>query len=167
MEPYWAPLSETRDTHMAIVILIGGVLTGICVLIHAIGTTFLLQWLPQFADKWMERWPVLGGMAALLFVAGDLLFLHFLELTIWAIAYLWLTPITEIPNFETALYFSGSTYTTVGYGDITLTNAWRLLTSIEAMDGMLLLGWSTALLYASMSQIRQKLHGYRESRDAV
>lgn len=153
---------------MLLVMLIGGGLTGVCVMIHAVGTTMLLQWLPKFADRIMVRFPVVGGMASLLVVSSVLLCLHFLELTIWALAYLWLTPIQEIPDFETALYFSGSTYTTVGYGDITLNHAWRLLTSIEAMDGMLLLGWSTALLYASMSQIHHKLEDYRQrTEDAV
>jgi hypothetical protein len=49
--------------------------------------------------------------------------------------------------FETAVYFSAVTFTTLGYGDIVLEAAqWRLLTGIEALNGVLLLGLSTALL---------------------
>ena len=48
--------------------------------------------------------------------------------------------------------------TTVGYGDVALTAVhWRLLSGIEALNGMLLLGWSTALLYAI---VHRTLAGY-------
>ena len=51
-------------------------------------------------------------------------------------------------DFETALYFSFVTFTTLGYGDITLSEGWRLLSGIEALNGLLLVGWTTALLFA-------------------
>ncbi len=71
------------------------------------------------------------------------------ELLIWAVAYRLLTPVQPIDNLEAAVYFSAVTFTTLGYGDITLSSEqWRLLTGIEALNGVLLLGWSTALLYA-------------------
>jgi hypothetical protein len=66
-----------------------------------------------------------------------------------AVAYLYLTQVEPIDSLESAAYFSAITFTTLGYGDITLsTDQWRLLTGIEALNGVLLLGWSTALLYA-------------------
>uniref|UniRef100_UPI00404725FC ion channel n=1 Tax=Cyanobium sp. TaxID=2164130 RepID=UPI00404725FC len=45
-----------------------------------------------------------------------------------------------------SLYFSGITFTTVGYGDITLIKCWRLLSVGEAVNGVLMAGWSTAQL---------------------
>ena len=51
-------------------------------------------------------------------------------------------------SMEQAVYFSLVTFTTLGYGDITLDAPWRILTGIEALNGVLLLGWSTALTFA-------------------
>jgi voltage-gated potassium channel Kch len=51
-----------------------------------------------------------------------------------------------IHGLEASLYFSGITFTTVGYGDITLAKCWQLLSVGEAVNGVLMAGWSTALL---------------------
>jgi hypothetical protein len=57
--------------------------------------------------------------------------------------------VEEIGTFEEAVYFSVVTFTTLGYGDITLADhQWRLLSGAEALNGVLLVGWSTALLFA-------------------
>ena len=67
----------------------------------------------------------------------------------WAVFYLVITPVKEIGTFEEAVYFSAVTFTTLGYGDITLADHhWRLLSGAEALNGVLLAGWSTALLFA-------------------
>ena len=59
-----------------------------------------------------------------------------------------------IDTFEAALYFSTSTFTTVGYGDIVLEPGWRVLAAIESANGFLLLGWSTAFLLQVVSRMR-------------
>ena len=51
-----------------------------------------------------------------------------------------------IHDLETSLYFSGITFTTVEYGDLTLAKCWQLLSVGEALNGVLMAGWSTALL---------------------
>ena len=93
--------------------------------------------------------------------------LPWVEILLWAGAYLSLTNVTPVSTFETAVYFSAVTFTTLGYGDITLSvEEWRLLTGIEALDGVLLLGMSTAILFAVVQKIwadelpveRQKRH---------
>ena len=71
----------------------------------------------------------------------------------WAVAYQWILPPGELANFETALYFSFVTFTTLGYGDITLSEGWRLLSGIEALNGLLLVGWTTALLFAIVQRV--------------
>jgi hypothetical protein len=82
------------------------------------------------------------------------------QILIWAVAYRLLTPVQPIDTLESAVYFSAVTFTTLGYGDITLSSEqWRLLTGIEALNGVLLLGWSTALLYAV---VHRTWSGYAE-----
>jgi hypothetical protein len=75
--------------------------------------------------------------------------LHLAEVIVWAVFYLVIAPVKEIGTFEEAVYFSAVTFTTLGYGDITLADHhWRLLSGAEALNGVLLAGWSTALLFA-------------------
>jgi len=68
-----------------------------------------------------------------------------LEAGTWAAVYL---AVGAIPDLETALYFSTVTFTTLGYGDITLDAGWRLLASFQAANGTIMFGWSTAIVMA-------------------
>ncbi len=79
-----------------------------------------------------------------------LLGLHLIEMAVWAAAY---TAGNVLPDFETALYYSLKSYTTVGYGDVLPPVSWRLLGPIEAAVGILMLGWSTSIIVASVQRI--------------
>ena len=74
-----------------------------------------------------------------LMTAGTL----FLEIILWAWVY---RHVGAIHGLEESLYFSGITFTTVGYGDVTLAKCWQLLSVGEAVNGVLMAGWSTAQL---------------------
>ncbi len=58
-----------------------------------------------------------------------------------------------IPDPETALYFSIVTFTTLGYGDVTLDTGWRLLASFQAANGTIMFGWTTAIVMAVIHRI--------------
>ena len=65
----------------------------------------------------------------------------------------------EFDSLEPALYFSTVTFTTLGYGDITLTEGWRLLSAFEAANGIILFGVSTAFVFAMIQKIyRSRMH---------
>ena len=137
--------------------LIGTVLVVVTVLIHGIGT---LSWLSlivrRYADQ--DRMIRLGkGLHVLVGTLLVLLILHALEIVVWAYAYLLLLPSGELDSFEEAIYFSFVTFTTLGYGDITLTQGWRLLSGIEALNGIILAGWTTALLFAFVQRTWQSI----------
>jgi len=59
----------------------------------------------------------------------------------------------ELPNVETALYFSLATYTTIGFGDVVVGPGWRVLAGIEGLTGILLVGWSTAFVFAVVNRM--------------
>jgi hypothetical protein len=70
------------------------------------------------------------------------------EIVIWAVAFIWTG---ALPDWETALYFSTATFSTLGFGDVVVGKNWRLFGSFEGVNGFLLIGWSTAyLISASM-----------------
>ncbi len=69
---------------------------------------------------------------------------HYLEVGVWAVFY---RVLDVIPNDDDAFYFAFVSYATLGYGDILPLRFWRLLGPIAAMNGALLFGWSTAVIY--------------------
>jgi hypothetical protein len=69
-----------------------------------------------------------------------------LETLLWALLYLFIPLITALPDLETAFYFSMVTFTTLGFGDVVLTGQWRTLASIQAANGVIIFGWTTALM---------------------
>ncbi|PLK72489.1 metal transporter [Rhizobium sp. TH135] len=68
------------------------------------------------------------------------------EVWLWAASF---TLIGVVDDFETALYFSTITFSTVGYGDVVPHSEWRMLAALEGVNGFLLIGWSTAYLIAA------------------
>jgi hypothetical protein len=58
----------------------------------------------------------------------------------------------QVPSFSTLLYFSAETYTSLGYGDVVPHGALRLLAGAEALTGLLMIGWSSSLVFVSMER---------------
>lgn len=138
---------------------IGVFLIGITFGIHAVGSTRLLEFLSRKYAGRDGEWRH-GKSTLVLIVTGvSLLLLHMVEASTWAIAY-WLLPEThQLSTFQDAMYFSVVTFTTLGYGDITLDAPWRALAGFEAMSGILLAGWSTALLFTVVQRSWKLTHG--------
>ncbi len=134
--------------------LIGSALIALTVVIHAIGTT---AWVERLGKKHAHDLPWSGRRAMLVLVNTALVVfaLHTLEIVIWAAAYLALVPVNELASFEEAVYFSFVTFTTLGYGDISLSEGYRLLSGIEALNGVILLGWTTAMIFSVVQRIWQ------------
>ena len=93
------------------------------------------------------RWAVFTLITVL-----ALFLLHGIE--IWSYASLYLV-IDAFGNFEEALYFSTISYAAIGYGDALLQPAWRLLGAIEGINGVILLGWSTAFFVNLLMRLRR------------
>jgi ion channel len=83
-------------------------------------------------------------------VAWWLIFVHVLEIGVWASFY---RVAHCFPDAESAFYFSGITYTTVGYGDLLLPVRWRILSPIESLTGILMCGLSASAFFALVNMI--------------
>ncbi|WP_242469708.1 potassium channel family protein [Rhabdochromatium marinum] len=130
-------------------LLIGAPVVVATVLIQGFGSMALVRLLFRYLVTPAGDLPPGRALATVILTALGLLWLHCLQIYVWALVYFWLPSVTVIDTIEEATYFSAVTFTTVGYGDITLTAAQgRLLAGVEALNGVLLLGWSTALLFA-------------------
>lgn len=123
-------------------LLIALLLSVVTVLIHSLGSYALFIWviavlkknpLPNLVRGW---WMMLRFLLALLL-------LHAIEVAVWAQFYIFEHCFGDA---GTAYYFSLTSYTTVGFGDVVLSRPWRFLGGWEAMLGVLMFGWSTAAL---------------------
>jgi len=88
--------------------------------------------------------------------------IHTIEIWLYAVVYFALGALAE---FEAALYFSTTSFTTIGYGDVVLEKKWRLLSAIEGANGLLLFGWSTAFLFSVTARMRTLEHDWLERPD--
>jgi hypothetical protein len=144
--------------------MIGQIAWGVALMI---ATTFVhagctVLFLNVRRNVFVERWVVTSTWAQTVSLASVVVLLmlaSMVESAIWAVTYVYLGTLS---HFEEALYFSTVTFTTLGFGDITLGTEWRLLASFEAANGILLFGWSTALVFAFLQRLVEGRQAYRE-----
>jgi hypothetical protein len=135
-------------------ILVGSLLTMVTVAVHASGTAWWIQVLKVRGEKSKgQAGDLREPMVLLCSTALVLVLLHIVEVGIWAITYRILPGLTPLDSWEEAVYFSTVTFASLGYGDIVIQGSWRLLSAIQAMNGLLLFGWSTALLFSVVQRI--------------
>lgn len=88
-----------------------------------------------------------------------------MQIALWAVFYRFLDIIATIETFEEALYFSGVTFTSLGYGDVVLPPGYRLLAVFEAATGLLMFGITTAVMVTVLESSRKFLGDRSESDD--
>jgi hypothetical protein len=123
-------------------------LLAVTVIVHSVGMMSVFGWvvrsrLKDSASFWPATWLVIR-------IAYSLVAIHLVEIAVWAIYY-WRQEC--LPDIESSFYFSGVTYTTVGYGDLVLSNHWRLLGPVEGLTGILMCGLSTGFFFAIVSRL--------------
>jgi len=151
------------DEKMLTVVAIGFSLHGITLAMHAVGSTYWIDHLiRRYSDKG-GRWRPGRTIWAMMSTGVVLLLLHITEALVWAVAFALLPGNASLKTFEDAVYFSLVTFTTLGYGDVTLDERWRILSGAEAVNGILLAGWSTALLFTVVQRSWRLSHGRTKS----
>jgi len=122
----------------------------LCLATHLTGMVVMADKLLDYREQIEKR--ISPGLTAVLvfLIFTVLVVLHFAEASVWAVFYKWNG---LFPNFETCLYFSLGTYSTIGYGDTLLPSRWRILGAIEGISGVLLCGLSTAFLLAIINAL--------------
>ena len=133
---------------MLFVTLIAAGLVAVTVAVHAGGFALLLRsFMKSHAAPPKQAWPIAW---LLIRVTWCLILIHVAEITVWALFYLWRGC---LPDAESAFYFSGVTYATIGYGDVVLPKPWRMLGPVEGLTGILMCGLSAGLFFALVSRI--------------
>lgn len=156
-------MSIMNPTHVGLLqnLVLATAMVGITVLIHFWGLILLLRIMGHTGPR-LRADRSHGGQAMLvLMVVFGIFALHTLE--IWLYAMLYLT-LNALPSLEPALYFSTVTFVAVGYGDVVLPTTWRMLSAIEAANGVILIAWSTAFLFSVTGRLRLLEHDWLEPR---
>jgi Ion channel len=129
---------------------IGGLMIGLTTIIHAsfmLAAISLVGWVLRHARLPMSHWRAavtVSWFVLVMFCAT------IVEVWAWAALFVWGG---ALPNIEEATYFSVVTFSTLGYGDIVLDPGWRLLGSIAAVNGVILFGWTTALVFIVVQRV--------------
>jgi hypothetical protein len=131
-------------------LLLALALAGVTVVLHAVGTVYGVIPATGIGRPSAASTDLPRPVWSLTRLVSFLLILHLVEMSVWATAY---AGARIFPDFETSMYFSLKSYTTVGYGDVLPERSWRLLGPIEAAIGVLMLGWSTAIIVAGVQRI--------------
>src|SRR5712691_11502865 len=124
-------------------------LLATCVIVQSVGMVVLIHWLARVRQV-LESPSTHRRVALLLRLFAGIVLLHLIQVGLWAVVF-WRA--RELPNLETALYFSLATYTTIGFGDVVVGPGWRVLAGIEGLTGILLVGWSTAFVFAVVNRM--------------
>lgn len=138
--------------------LIGAGLVAATVAMHALGTSYWIGLLSRWGRRRKAHISTTANtLRVLTSTVIVIVVLHTAQIFVWAAAYELLLPPHVFTSFEESLYFSFVTFTTVGFGDVVLSPGVRLMSGIEALNGIILVGWSTALLFAVVQRTMAKL----------
>jgi hypothetical protein len=124
-------------------ILMGGAISAWNIVIHALVMTAVVRTSQATAVKSAAR-PNLVLIAVMVATVLVLMVAHVCEVIVWSLAY---GLVDAAPAGADLLYFAFVNYTTLGYGDVVPVEHWRLMGPMTAMNGVLLFGWSTAVIF--------------------
>ena len=130
-------------------VLLAVALPATCVIVQSLGMLVIIRWLSR-VRRVLESRSTYLRVALLLRLFVGIVLLHLVQVGLWAVVF-WRAQ--ELPNVDTALYFSLATYTTIGFGDVVVGPGWRVLAGIEGLTGILLVGWSTAFVFAVVNRM--------------
>ena len=125
-------------------LLVGGGVSVINIAIHALIMTILVWVARAVSNAENKSRPPVFLIVVMISTVSVLMAAHTVEVIVWALAYLIVHAVPAGSNF---VYFAFVNYTTLGYGDIVPVERWRLLGPITALNGVLLIGWSTAVIF--------------------
>ncbi len=142
------------STQISVLIpLLVGVATTLCtIIVHGL----ILSMIVRAVRRDLQRGRVgVGFWTDLTFVTSATLLAlagHLVEMGVWALVF---DRCGEFSDFAAAFYHSAVNYTTLGYGDVVMSARWKLLGPLEASDGMLMFGISTAMIFAVIQRLLQ------------
>jgi voltage-gated potassium channel len=123
--------------------------------IQSVGMAVLIRWARASVERGLARLSSLHAAILMIRFSTLVVILHFFQIFLWSVFYRWYC----LPSWETSFYFSASSYSTVGYGDVVLPRVWRLLGPVESVTGVLMCGISVSCLFALATRLIERESG--------
>jgi len=142
--------SRANDVAIGLPLVISLITILVTIVIHALALLGIFHFVRrqhQLGLTGVRFWRDVGMVASATLLA---LTAHLVEITIWAFVFVFCG---EFAQFAGAFYHSAMNYTTLGYGDVVMTPSWKLFGPLEAADGMLMFGVSTAIVISVIQLI--------------
>src|SRR5260370_3711980 len=136
-------MESTRQAGVAAILVTG------TLWLQSAGMAFLIHWARSFIARGIRGLGPWMSVVLMIRFTTAMVVLHVLQILLWAGSYRWLC----LPSWESSFYFSATSYSTVGYGDIVLPKVWRTLGPIESVIGVLMCGISVSALFAIAARL--------------
>jgi voltage-gated potassium channel len=133
-------------------LLVAAGMAAATVVLHMLGLTSLMQLTRLHIEHLRTPWLQLDRLLVPLTMVMGLFIVHSVEVLAYAAVYV---ADGAVHSWEDGLYLSAGAYSTAGWSELHVPDGWRLLAAIEAVNGMLLVGWSTAFLFQNLHRILQ------------
>jgi voltage-gated potassium channel len=117
--------------------------------LQSAGVAVLIAWVRAVLTGDIREMGALGSAALVVRLTMAVVVLHGLEILLWAVFYRWHC----LPSWDSAIYFSASSYSTLGCSDVSLPRSWRTLGPLESVIGVLMCGISVSLLFAIITRL--------------
>ena len=153
------PCFQRRFTRIARTIrmlrqfIFGAAISGCNIAIHALVMLTVIGVARIIGDMTASR-QSLRLTAVMIATVLVLMIAHFAEVLVWALSY---AIVGAAPEGADRIYFAFVNYTTLGYGDVTPVERWRLLGPMTAMNGVLMFGWSTAVIFEVLQKVLMEI----------
>jgi voltage-gated potassium channel len=125
------------------------VLVLLTVSLQGAGMTALIEQIRAHVKRGLHKLGPVRSAALVVRITALMIVLHTFEVSLWACFFRWKC----FPSWESAFYFSTTSFSTVGYGDLVLPPSWRILGPIEAITGVLMCGLSAGFLFAIVTRL--------------
>ena len=142
-------------------LLLGTLMIAGTVVFHVTVLVYLASFLKRLSLIVEHLHTIVGTTCLIAATVFIIICIHTIEAWCWAAVFLYLGEFSELKQ---ALYFSVVTSTTLGYGDITLSEEWQILGTFEAMGGLILFGTSTAFLLGLMRRLFEETSDTNETK---
>jgi hypothetical protein len=143
-------MTQIHRIAILIPLMVGTCVVACTMVIHALALNAAVKFVRherQVGRAGINFWSDLAIVAPVMSIA---LVAHLMEIALWAVLF---RICGEFPDLGTAYYHSAVNYTTLGYGDLIMTPSWKLLGPMEAANGMLMFGVSTAIVFAVIQRL--------------
>jgi voltage-gated potassium channel len=124
-------------------------LVSLTLFLQVSGVTALIEWLKRVLTREVDKHGPTYSATLVVESTVAIVLMHGLAILLWASFY----RSRCFPSWELAFYFSASSYSTVGYGDVLLPSNWRLLGPLESVTGVLMCGISISVLFALVTRL--------------